>query len=48
VLRSCGAGVGGVAFARLADDFCFVSDLVFAGGEVLKRAGVGGRRVGGV
>jgi hypothetical protein len=36
-----------IAFVRLASDFHFVGDLVFAGAEVLKwRAGVGGRRVG--
>jgi hypothetical protein len=29
---------------RLADHFCFVGDLAFAGAKVLK-AGVGGRRV---
>jgi hypothetical protein len=49
ILRCVDGGVAfesveGVAFARFADDFCFVGDLAFAGAEVLK-AGVGGRRV---
>jgi hypothetical protein len=41
-------GVEGVAFARLADDFHFASDLVFVGAGALKCAGVGERRIWGV